>query len=87
MRLGRCLRVEVAAAESSALRPSMAAVTVPRFGGDDAVDLAAQVGGGLLELRHLVASEGVGIGERVLDGFITARWQVAEVAAVRRQEC
>ena len=50
------------------------------------VDLAAQVVGGLLELGHLVAAEGVRVGERVLDRLVAAGGQVAEVAAVGGQE-
>ena len=47
---------------------------------------AAQLVGGLLELRHLVAAEGVGVGQRSPDGVVAAGRQVAEVAAVGGQQ-
>ena len=84
--LRRRLGVEGAARASSALRPSIAPVTVGAVRGDDLVDLAPQLVGGLLELRHLVAAEGVRVGERVRDRLVAARRQVAEVAAVGGQQ-
>ncbi len=66
--------------------PRSPSMTVGAVRGDDPVDLAAQLVGGLLELGHLVATEGVGVVERGLDRLVAARRQVAEVAAVGRQE-
>jgi hypothetical protein len=53
---------------------------------DNTVDLAPQSVGGLLELGHLVATEGVRVGERSLDGLIAAGGQVVEVAGVGGEE-
>ena len=85
LRLRRCLGV-VGAGEQLGLAALDRGGDRGAVRGDDRVDLAPQLVGGLLELRHLVAAEGVGIGERGLDRLVAARRQVAEVAAVGRQE-
>ena len=68
------------------MRPSIASTTVGAVRGDDLVDLGAQLVGGLLELGHLVAAEGVRVVERVPDRRVAAGRQVAEVAAVGGQQ-
>src|SRR6202035_5756196 len=55
-------------------------------GGDDLVDLSAQLVSGLLELRHLAPTEGVRVSQRRTDNGVAAGGQVAEIAAVGTQE-